>query len=394
MNKESLGLVCLCVGLAACLKATPPPVKEDAAVGGAGGGSNDGPMDTGGSDGGDALVADRTPTDGPPPAAAANVYFASLYDSIFKVRCAPCHVTQMPRSGMFDLGDVTIALASLTTGTTGCASATPKERVVPGKPDDSYLIKKLTGAPGICGLRMPRGCVEAGDAGPPPDAAVVADASPDAAVDTADARVSSDGRADATTADARSDTQPDATPDASPDAPPDAGPPPVCLAPDSLDAIKAWILTGAKVGGLLVNDGANAPNWSLQGNLQVGPMGAHPWTDYAKTYVAAVDTPASGLVGKSWVRLPAASKNFKNSPQAVLTLRAPADIYLVVDDRWGPSLPWLAGWTDTTWNFTIWESDTRPALPFSLYKKSAPAGDLELPAIGANNAYDYFIVID
>jgi hypothetical protein len=93
----------------------------------------------------------------------------------------------------------------------------------------------------------------------------------------------------------------------------------------------------------------------------------------------------------------AASKTYLGGPQATITLLSPADVYLVVDDRWAAApvgLGWLAGWTDTNLSFTVYENNTRPALPFSVYKQAAPAGNVTVPAIGANNAFDYFIIVD
>jgi hypothetical protein len=395
--------VCVPFLVSACLSATP--VKKDA-------GPSDGPAaksdgsprdvaaDTGGGGTGGVPVdapVDRTPSDVvlPPAALAVNNQFGAIYDGIIKTNCSPCHTTVVPRKGMLDMGDPMTAITSLTSVMTMCATATPKLRVVPGSPDDSYVIKKLTGAPGICGARMPFMCVEAGDGGAP-DAvadAVAEDAAPDAEGDAGVDAGGIDGRRlDGGKLDVR---PPDALADAAADAEVDAGPPRACLGPDSIAAIRSWILTGAKIGKLLVNDGLNASMWSIEGNLQAGMTGGtHPWSDYPATYIAAVDPAAMGLVGKTYVKVAANSKRYDAGPQAVLTLTAQADVYLIVDDRWGASPTWLTGWADTGWNFTVWENTTRPNLAFSLYKKTAPAGDLALPPIGANNAYDYFIIVD
>jgi hypothetical protein len=398
---ETRRVACLCVPflIGACLTATP--TKRDAGPTDAGptdaGGTSDaaprdGAVDTGGGGTGGTADAppDRTPADVvlPPPVLAVNNQFGAIYDGIIKTSCSPCHTTQMPPRGMLDMHDAMTAITSLTTGTTMCATANPKQRVVAGNPDDSYVIKKLTGAPGICGARMPFMCVEMGDGGAP-------DAEVDAAEDDAASDAGPDAVADAARADGKRDTHlPDAVGDAPADVAADAGPPRACLTLDQIGAIRSWIVTGAKIGQLLVNDGMYGSMWSIEGNLQVGMTGSRPWTDYPATYIAAVDPGVQALVGKTWVKVAANSKRYSAGPQATLTLTAPADVYLVVDDRWGPSPPWLSGWADTASNFTVWESATRPSLGFSLYKKSAPAGDLQLPAIGANTAYDYFIIVD
>jgi hypothetical protein len=148
-----------------------------------------------------------------------------------KVRCAPCHVTAMPRAGMpaLDLADAQTAFTSLTTVNTDCAMPAIKARVVPNNPDMSYLIKKLAGGPEICGMRMPRGCVEAAPDGGASDArpdAITVDATvPDAALP--DAAIATD----ATSGDGGADAAP---------------PPRACLPAAEVNMIRAWIMSGAK----------------------------------------------------------------------------------------------------------------------------------------------------
>ena len=132
---------------------------------------------------------------------------------------------------------------------TACATANPKDRVVAGKPGhDSYLMKKLLGLPGICGMRMPRGCVEQSDAGAPADAAAPDAAEPDAA--TADAAAGDAAASDGAIADAAADAAVDAAPsvdarDASPDSAVDCGadaaPPLACLTGEQIMTIRNWI---------------------------------------------------------------------------------------------------------------------------------------------------------
>jgi hypothetical protein len=359
--------------------------------GGTGGKGDQGDASTAGTGGATDGGLDRPSFPGEAPTAQ----FLAIYDRTLKIRCAPCHVTQSPRAGNLDLGDATAALAALTRGTTSCATASPRGRVVPGQPDDSYVIKKLLGAPGICGMRMPRGCQDA-------------DASADGGVDTVapepDAPVERDARSDGSKVDGRAhdalETEAAGEDGPAADAPPDGASTPnaqSCLAPEAIEAIRTWIRTGAKIRALAVHDFARAANWSIESDLQVGTTGAHPWFDYPRTYLVAVDPGASRLLGKAWIKVNAQSKMYTGGPQATISLAAPADVYLVVDDRWsaaGMVPAWLDGWTDSGLNVTMYENDTRPALPFSLYVKSAPGGDLTVPAIGANSAYDYFIIVD
>jgi hypothetical protein len=226
--------------------ATGGAATGGAATGGAAGGTGGGGADAGSTEAGREA--------GPPPSAE----FVTIYDTILKTSCAPCHVTNNPRAGMppLDLGDVNTALASLTTVNTNCMTAEPKARVVAGKPDDSYLIKKLIGAAGICGMRMPRACVDstdggAADAGAGDAAAIVPFPQPDAGADAAvvdAATVDASSAADAPAADAPAADAPAATDSGSRDGGTgDAGAPPrACLSPAAINAIRTWITNGAK----------------------------------------------------------------------------------------------------------------------------------------------------
>jgi hypothetical protein len=88
--------------------------------------------------------------------------FSSIQREIFNTRdlagrqaCVDCHSDQgrTPSGGLVLLDgrsyDALVARPS---------SGKPGEtRVIPGDPDNSYIVKKLEGAPDIAGVRMPRG---------------------------------------------------------------------------------------------------------------------------------------------------------------------------------------------------------------------------------------------
>jgi hypothetical protein len=88
--------------------------------------------------------------------------FSSIQRDIFNARdlagrqaCIECHSDQgrTPSGGLVLLeGRAYQNLVGTTS--TGKPGAT---RVIPGDPNDSYIIKKLEGAPDIVGVRMPRG---------------------------------------------------------------------------------------------------------------------------------------------------------------------------------------------------------------------------------------------
>lgn len=97
---------------------------------------------------------------GPTPNLTPN--FASIQRDIFaasdasgRLACINCHVAggAANGTGLF-LNDPAAAYASLV----GRESRLkPGERlVIPGDPDNSYLVRKLEGGPNINGLRMPR----------------------------------------------------------------------------------------------------------------------------------------------------------------------------------------------------------------------------------------------
>jgi hypothetical protein len=80
----------------------------------------------------------------------------SIQDTVFTPRCAGCHSgTGGTLPGSMNLTNASASRTSLV----GVASVeVPSlQRVLAGNANDSYLIHKLDGAPGIVGLRMPRG---------------------------------------------------------------------------------------------------------------------------------------------------------------------------------------------------------------------------------------------
>jgi hypothetical protein len=149
---------------------------------------------------------------------------------------------------------------------------------------------------------------------------------------------------------------------------------------------------------LTVHDTANASGWSVMSNFQIGSGGARPWPgDYGSTYVGTWNSNLNNLLGKTWIATKSASKAYNSGNQATIGLSATANVYLVVDDRWGapPSIPyaWSSGWSDTGHNVTIRENGSTDR-SFSVYKKTGQSGNVTLPKIGATNAFNYFIIIE
>jgi hypothetical protein len=162
------------------------------------------------------------------------------------------------------------------------------------------------------------------------------------------------------------------------------------LAPD-LDRIE--IAPPAATVSLTVYDAANAASWAVRSNFQIGSSGAHPWPDYSSTYVGTWHSSLNNLLGKTWIQTMSASKSYTGTYQAALGLSGTANVYLMIDDRWGTSPAWMSGWTDTGYNVVIKESGTTDRV-FSVFKKSNVSGTVNLPKIGSNTAMNYFAIVE
>jgi hypothetical protein len=147
---------------------------------------------------------------------------------------------------------------------------------------------------------------------------------------------------------------------------------------------------------LTVHDTANASGWSIKSNFQIGSSTGKPWSDNS-SYVISWNSSLNNLLGKSWISPKNASKNYTGGNQATVNLPAAKNVYLLVDDRWGTpvSIPtsWTSGWTDTGYNVKIREGSSTDRT-FSAFKKTGVSGNVTLPKIGANNAFNYFVVLE
>jgi hypothetical protein len=148
-----------------------------------------------------------------------------------------------------------------------------------------------------------------------------------------------------------------------------------------------------KIASLVVHDQAHRTDWSIRYNFSIGNSGAHPWVEWPNTYVTSVDGAGSVLMGNEWLRLATDSKEYTGGPQATLTLAAAADVYLAVDDRWGSSPSFMSGWSQAGWKIRVYESASRPSLPFTVWRKTNQTGTVTLPSIGDTTAYDFLVVV-
>ena len=91
-----------------------------------------------------------------PPAGGATVSFANNIQPIFNRSCAVpgCHVPPVPTGGQ----DLTSARSYRQAVNTPSTQVRGIDRVEPGNPDRSYMLRKIQGGPGIAGTTMPQGC--------------------------------------------------------------------------------------------------------------------------------------------------------------------------------------------------------------------------------------------
>jgi hypothetical protein len=97
-----------------------------------------------------AIAATPTPTVTPTATPPQGVRLATLQSQIFTPMCSGCHP---PNGGM----DLRSGQTHASTVNVPSSEQPSLMRVKPGDPDNSYLVRKLAGGPGISGSRMPQG---------------------------------------------------------------------------------------------------------------------------------------------------------------------------------------------------------------------------------------------
>jgi pectate lyase len=110
----------------------------------------------------------------------------------------------------------------------------------------------------------------------------------------------------------------------------------------------------------VVNDSANAADWSIRANLQVNDL---VYGD--RTYVIKTLPPV--YVGFDWIRTATDSKAYTGATLVSFKIAANSDVLVAFDDRVTSKPAWLtSGWTDTGNN--IVDSEATP-VTFSVYNK-------------------------
>jgi rhamnogalacturonan endolyase len=139
---------------------------------------------------------------------------------------------------------------------------------------------------------------------------------------------------------------------------------------------------GQYIKSLVVNDSANAANWSIQSNLQVGD------TTYGDRTTKFAQIPEK-LLGAEWIRTACDSKAY-TSEAASFTAKSDISVYVGLDSRVATIPAWLSSWTNTGESLSGDNSVT-----FNLYKKDFSSDSLvELGENGASSgAVNYTVII-
>lgn len=135
------------------------------------------------------------------------------------------------------------------------------------------------------------------------------------------------------------------------------------------------------ISNFSVKDTANAADWSVRTNLQVGNQ---QYGDRAFTFT---NVPAV-VAGAQWIRTANDSKAFAGNPAVTFSINQAADVYVATDDRLVvPS--WMTGWTNTA--VKLVNNEATP-ISFTLYRKNFPAGTVSLGPSGTGGGM-YTIVV-
>jgi YVTN family beta-propeller protein len=136
------------------------------------------------------------------------------------------------------------------------------------------------------------------------------------------------------------------------------------------------------LSGLTVADTANAVDWSIQSNLQVGNL---QFGDRTFTFT----TVPAQVAGSAWIRAANDSKGFTGNPTVSFTINRSADVYVAIDDRIGAPFGWMtSGWVSTGIKLVNNEATPRP---LTLYRKNFAAGTVSLG--GAATGHNMYSVI-
>jgi WD40 repeat protein len=135
---------------------------------------------------------------------------------------------------------------------------------------------------------------------------------------------------------------------------------------------------------LITNITASSGRTYQRGTLAVDQL---PYTDRTYTFT---QVPAA-LTGQEYIRTANADKALTGANFLTFTLTAPADVYVLWDNRYArPS--WLpsSSWTDT--GLTVTATDATGSLVRRVYRRSYPAGTVSLSGNGLSQGVMYNVV--
>jgi YVTN family beta-propeller protein len=139
---------------------------------------------------------------------------------------------------------------------------------------------------------------------------------------------------------------------------------------------------GVVVTSLNVRDTANAGDWAVLTNLQVGVL------QYGDRTYTLTGVPAA-LLGATWIRTANDSRAYTATPLVSFNIDRAADVHVAIDDR-TTAPAWLSGWTNTGLKLVNSEATTRS---FTLWRKNFPAGAVNLGPLSNSSVSHYTVVV-
>jgi alpha-glucosidase len=142
-------------------------------------------------------------------------------------------------------------------------------------------------------------------------------------------------------------------------------------------------VSASLISNLVVDDTANATNWSVQSGLAAG---ATQYGDRTYTFRSV----PSAVAGADWIRTANGSKAFTGATVATFTVTASADVYVAFNDAIATKPSWLSSYNDSGLNLVNSESTPKT---FSLFKRTFTSGSTVTLGNGGSTASSFYTVI-
>jgi len=145
------------------------------------------------------------------------------------------------------------------------------------------------------------------------------------------------------------------------------------------------------ISDLVVNDTANAGDWSIQSSFS-GGNGELAFGDRQFT-IATIPAAAKHLVGRAWIRTAADSKTYNGNPTLASATLNGNSLFLALDARYiNPTFLTGIGFTKEAYTITINEG-TQPRTYNVWFKAITPGTRFDFPRINATTAPTYIIIV-